>query len=209
VDRHRRRQQMAWEPLSHCQWPDRLPFFQYLKDEQAKGNKIRGREKHLSWGPGGEFRRWVWDNNESTAIRYSADSMRSTYYPEYLDQLSQSSSQSPTYGEDTTRHKASDPPSGHRTDHANSKQIKKRPKAKPQKPKPMRQSKTAKFVGPAPAAPTTTKKTTRKALPSASKEKAVNQIDPKLLRLHKLRISTLRPGRDRKHRRTGRTDRTT
>ncbi len=62
------------------------PFYQYLKDEQAKGNKIRGRETHLSRGPGGEFSKWVFENTEGdNAFYYPESSMRVTYYPEYAN----------------------------------------------------------------------------------------------------------------------------
>ena len=62
------------------------PFYQYLKDEKAKGNKIRGRETHLSRGPGGEFSKWVFENTEGdNAFYYPQSSMRVTYYPEYAN----------------------------------------------------------------------------------------------------------------------------
>lgn len=181
------------------------PFFQYLKDEQAKGRKIRGREKHLSGGPGGEFRRWVWDNSQDSVIHYSADAMRTTYYPEYVDHLSQSRSQTPTYDEDTTGHRASDFHSGLKTDHAKCERSKKRAKHKPRTTKPVSKSKNVNSLGAAPSDPTTTKQSKRKTLPGASRARALKQIDTKLSRLQEERITTLRPGRNRKHRKTGRT----
>ena len=56
------------------------PFFQYLKDELAKGNKIRGRERHLS---GNELLRWIGETQEDRAFYYPAGSMKTVYYPEY------------------------------------------------------------------------------------------------------------------------------
>ncbi len=182
------------------------PLFQYLQDEQAKGNKIAGLETHLSWGPGGEFRKWVWENSENSVIHYAADAMQTPYYPEYVDQVSISGSETPTHDEDSTIHKASDLPSGLPKDHANCKRSKKRAQQKPQTTKPVRKSKYAKSSCPAPAESTTTKKSRRKTLPRASTAQAVKQIDSKISRLQEERISTLRPGRNRKHRKIGRTD---
>lgn len=182
------------------------PLFQYLQDEQAKGNKIRGLETHLSGGPGGEFRKWVWDCSESSVFHYSADAMRATYYPEYVDQQSESRSQTPTYNEDITRHQASDFPNGLKTDDANCERSKKRAKHKPRITKPVRKSKNAKASCAAPADPSTTKQSRRKKLPGASKAKTVKQIDTKSSRLQEERIITLRPRRNRKHPKTGRTD---
>lgn len=56
------------------------PFFQYLKDELAKGNKIRGRERHFC---GDELLRWIGDTQGDRAFHYAAGSMRTEYYPEY------------------------------------------------------------------------------------------------------------------------------
>ncbi len=179
------------------------PLFQYLQDEQAKGNKIAGLETRLSWGPGGEFRKWVWENSEDSVFHYSADAMQTPYYPEYVDQVSISRSQTPTHDEDTTIHKSSDLPSGLPKDHANCKRSKKRAQQKPQTTKPVRKSKNAKS---SPAESTTTKKSRRKTLPRASRPQAAKQMDSKISRLQEERISTLRPGRNRKHRKTGRTD---
>ena len=58
------------------------PFFQYLKDELAKGNKIRGRERRLC---GNELLRWIGETYGDNAFCYPAESMKTPYYPEYDD----------------------------------------------------------------------------------------------------------------------------
>jgi len=71
------------------------PFLQYLIDEQAKGNKIRGRETHLSLGRGGELMKWLRCFSEHSQFWYGLDSMRVTYYPEFADEVEGESEESP------------------------------------------------------------------------------------------------------------------
>ena len=66
------------------------PFFQYLKDEKAKGKSLRNRELRLSAGSGGEFFRWIAENYENESFHYSTGLMLDQYYPEYFEPLSES-----------------------------------------------------------------------------------------------------------------------
>lgn len=168
------------------------PFFQYLKDELVKGNKIRGRETYLSRD---ELLRWLLDTQPTRAFHYSADAMRTPYYPEYIDQSSQFRSQSPTHSGDRTRHEASNLSNRKR----NFKQPKKRATTIPQKTKPARRSKSAKqMVLTSLGDGTNTKQSGSKAPLSAGNSKAagitkgVKRIDPEPLRKQKARASTLR-----------------
>jgi len=80
------------------------PLLQYLKDEQAKGNKTKECELHLSTGPGGEFRKWLSEIKDDSFIRYTANDMRSVYYPDFVDPVSPCSS----HEKDNLRGEASD-----------------------------------------------------------------------------------------------------
>lgn len=103
------------------------PFFQYLKDELVKGNKISGRETYLSFD---ELLRWLLDTQLTRAFHYSVDAMRTPYYPEYIDQSSKSRSRSPTQSGDRTRHEASSFSNGDSPAEKHSKQLKKRATAR-------------------------------------------------------------------------------
>ena len=59
------------------------PMWRYLKDELAKGHKLRGRETHLSKGGGGEFFRWIQEHSGGNAVYYPDIGI--TYYPEFVD----------------------------------------------------------------------------------------------------------------------------
>ena len=92
LDKHPSRTSLARRPLSQIQQLPSFPFFQYLQDEKAKGNKINGREKHLLHGRGGELWKWVEQEAEHSVFCYPERSMRPTYYPEYVDEVSPLSS---------------------------------------------------------------------------------------------------------------------
>ena len=55
------------------------PLYRYLKDELAKGHKLKGRETHLSTESGGEFFKFVFEKSQGNAVCYP--SMRKTIYP--------------------------------------------------------------------------------------------------------------------------------
>ena len=59
------------------------PLYQYLKDELAKGHKLKGRETHLSLGGRGGFLKWIAENSGGNAVCYPT--MRVTIYPEFVD----------------------------------------------------------------------------------------------------------------------------
>ena len=59
------------------------PMYRYLKDELAKGHKLRGRETHLSKGGGGEFLKWIHEHSGGNAVYYPDIGV--TYYPEFKD----------------------------------------------------------------------------------------------------------------------------
>ena len=59
------------------------PMWRYLKNELAKGHKLRGRETHLSKGFGGEFLKWIHDHSGGNAVYYPDIGV--TYYPEFKD----------------------------------------------------------------------------------------------------------------------------
>ncbi len=183
------------------------PFFQYLKDELVTGNKIRGRETYLSRD---ELLRWLSDTQPTHAFHYSVDAMRTPYYPEYIDQSSQSRLQSPTQSGDRTRHEASNLSNRNIAAERNSKQPKMRATTIPQETVPARRSKSAKqLVLTSLGNGTNTKQSRSKALPSAGNSKAagttkgVKQIDPEALRKQKARVSTLRPRSSCKRGETG------
>lgn len=173
------------------------PFFQYLKDELVKSNKIRGRETYLSRY---ELLRWLLDTQPTRAFHYSVDAMRTPYYPEYIDPSLQSRSQSPTQSGDRTRHESSNLSNRNITAERSSEQPKKRATTIPQKTKPARRSKSAKQTVLTSLGDRINKKQSRsKALLCAGNSKAagtskgVKQIDPEALRKQKSRVSTLRP----------------
>ena len=183
------------------------PFFQYLKDELVKGNKIRGRETYLSRD---ELLRWLLDTQPTRAFHYSVDAMRTPYYPEYIDQSSKSRSQSPTHSGDRTRHEASNLSNGNIPAEKHSKQPKKRATIIPQKTKPARRSKSAKqIVLTSLGDGINTNQSRSKALLSVGNSKAagttkgVKQIDPEALRKQKARVGTLRRRSSCKRGKTG------
>ena len=183
------------------------PYFQYLKDELVNGNKIRGREKYLSRS---ELLRWLLDTQSTRAFHYSADAMRTPYYPEYIDQLSQSRSQSPTQSGDRTRDEVSNSSSGNIPAERKSKQPKKRATTIPHNTKPARRSKSAKQTVLTSLGDGVNKKQSRRKAPlsagnskAAGTTKGVKQIDPEALRKQKARVSTLRPRSSCKRGKTG------
>lgn len=178
------------------------PFFQYLKDELAKGNKTQGRETHFSRD---EFLRWVWDTNTGPngprGFHYSMDAMRIPYYPEFIDELSQSRSPSPAHGGNMTRRGVSNASDGHLPDHhQSSKPPRNKATNKPRKRKLGRKSKSAKQTVSTSLDDEKCAKQSRNKVPlSASDSKAmgiskgVKRIDPEAIRRQKARVSTLRP----------------
>ena len=183
------------------------PFFQYLKDELGKGNKIRGRETYLSRH---EFLKWLLDTQGDRAFHYSVDALRTPYYPEYIDQSSQSRSQSPSQSGDTTRHEASTLSNTNIPVERNSKQPEKGETNVPLKTKPARRSKSAKQkVLTSLGDGKNTKQSRSKALISAGNSKAagtakgVKQIDPEPLRKQNACVRTLRPRSSCKRGKTG------
>ena len=183
------------------------PFLQYLKDELVKGNKIRGRETYLSRD---ELLRWLLDTQPTRAFHYSADAMRTPYYPEYIDQSSKPRSQNPPQSGDRTRHEASNLSNGKVQAERNSKQPKRRATKFSQKTKPARRSKSAKqTVLTSLGDGTNTKQSRSKALLSAGNSKAagttkgVKQINPEALRKQKARVNSLRPRSSCKRGQTG------
>ena len=188
------------------------PFFQYLKDELAKGNKTQGRETHLSRD---EFLRWVWDTNTGSngphGFHYSMDAMRIPYYPEFIDEFSQSRSPSPAHGSNMARHGVSNASDGHLPDHQSSKPPRNKATNKPRKRKLGRKSKSAiQTVSTSLDDEKCAKHSRIKAPLSASDSKAmgiskgVKRIDPEALRRQKARVSTLRPRINCKRGKTGR-----
>ena len=163
------------------------PFFLYLKDELHKGNKIRGRENHLSRH---EFMRWVWEANMTEdgprGFHYSGNDKRTPYYPEYVDDQSQSRSQSPAQCNNTIKHKLV---------HESSKPLKNRPSTKPQKKKLARKNKNAKQDV---SAALGDGKASEKSI-----TKGVKQIDKDALQRQKARIATLRPRKNCQRSETG------
>ncbi len=182
------------------------PFFQYLKDELVKGIKIRGRETYLSRD---ELLRWLLETQPTSAFHYSVDAMWTPYYPEYIDQSSQSRSQSPTQSGDRTRHEASNFSNSNIPAERNSKRQKKRATTIPQKTVPARRSKSAKQMVFTSLGDGNTKQSRSKALLSAGNSKpggttkGVKQIDPEALRKQKARVSTLRSRSSCKRGKTG------
>ncbi|CAD6577670.1 MAG: hypothetical protein ASARMPRED_008361 [Alectoria sarmentosa] len=179
------------------------PFFQYLKDELAKGNKTQGRETHLSRD---EFLRWVWDTNTGSdgprGFHYSMDAMRIPYYPEFIDELSQSRSPSPAHGGTMTGRGVSNASDAHLPDHHHQSSNSSRNKAtnKPRKKKLGRKSKGAKKTASTSLDDGTCAKQSRIRAPlSASNStamgisKGVKRIDPEALRRQEARVGTLRP----------------
>ncbi|KAL6719472.1 hypothetical protein ACLMJK_003712 [Lecanora helva] len=76
------------------------PLFQFLKDEQAKGNNLRGRERHLSRGLGGELLKWVKEESKSSFICYPDTDGLITYYPEITHPDEVTPPDSPTAAEE-------------------------------------------------------------------------------------------------------------
>ncbi|MCJ1278882.1 hypothetical protein MMC21_006703 [Puttea exsequens] len=181
------------------------PYFQHLKEEQAKGHSINGRERHLSGGVGGEFQRWVWDNDDGSTIYYSADRMRVTYYPEYVNELSSQGSQSPTQAGAIVENNAPGLTRGLRAQHENSGQFQKQ--AKPRRKNAKNLHKNTIMTPPSLRSgnPKTIKKSRRDKQPGVSNREASQQIDTKMLDMQKNRMSTLRPTRNRQHPKTGKT----
>lgn len=189
------------------------PFFQYLKDELAKGNKIQGRETHLSRA---EFLRWVWDTNTGPngprGFHYSMDAMRIPYYPEFIDESSLSRSPSPAHGGNMTRRGESNASDGHLPDHhQSSNPPRNKATNKPRKRKLGRKSKSAKqTVSTSLDDEKCAKQSRVKAPLSASDSKAmgiskgVKRIDAEALRRQKARVSTLRSRVNCKRGKTGR-----
>ena len=180
------------------------PFYQYPKDELVQGHKIRGRETYLSRH---ELLRWLLDTQPNRAFYYSPDTVRTPYYPEYIDQSSQSRSRSPAQSSDGTRHEASTLSNRNIPGKRKSKKPKKRATAIPQKTKPARKSKSAKqMVSITLDDGIKTQESRSKALLSTGNVNAANRVEriaQKALRKQKARVSTLRPRSSCKRGETG------
>ena len=200
------------------------PFFQYLRDEKAKGNKINGRETHLSRQRGGELRKWVWEEAEHSVFYHPERSMKVTYYPEYVDELSPLSSPEPY--EEPPKRTTPDPIRPLLEEFRRQNQLRKQQEALLHQEKTTRRSARAKVkVLPLPTSnpeslerprlrqkpPVPSKVVTSKSCQQNSKGKrrSVNEISKTRSiglgssTLQKERISTLRPRRDLKHPKTG------
>lgn len=180
------------------------PFLQYLKDERTKGNKIRGREKHLSRGRGGEFIKWLGHFSEGTFLRNSADNLRVTYYPEYIDPLSPSTSPSPDRINARRGSEIRASPSTLERDPSTSRRSGKQANPKPSRKKPASKGNGAGPSDPRPEDAILIKQPEVETLPSTSRRKARKRADTNMVVLHRQRMITLRPRRERKRPRTGR-----
>ena len=201
----------------------RSPFFQYLRDEKAKGNKINGREKHLSHQRGGELWNWVSDEAEHSVFYYPERSMKATYYPEYVEKLSPLSTPEPY--EEPPKRTTPDPILPFLEEFCRQNQLRKQAKTRFQESKTMRRSTRAKIqVLPFPTVdpkslerPRLRRKTSvpsRVAISTSTQQKSERKrrgvkqdsntklIDSRESRTQTDRISTLRPRRDRKRPKT-------
>ncbi len=188
---------------------DGSPLFQYLKDELGKGNKIKGRERHLS---GAEFLRWLGETQGTNAFYYRMGEKQVTYYPEYIDETSPESSLSPTDDGNWSDPGASKLPEGHNADHELPKQPMMQAKSKPQKSKSAQPRKSTKaknstsLTGNAASRPARTKALPRESKPNAThKAKGVRKNNSEALQKQRVGASTrkLRPKRNSKRASTG------
>lgn len=147
------------------------PFFQYLKDELAKGNKIRGRERHFC---GDELLRWIGETQGDRAFHYAAGSMRTEYYPEYNERATSNRS----LDSDPNQQVSSKLPNGSTTIHSPSQQSERPAVSMPRKTKPVRKRNGAKVD--CSNNKSGTKSPRRKPTTSANKSKAASK--PKGLR---------------------------
>lgn len=179
------------------------PFFQYLKDELANGNKIKGRETHLSRD---EFLRWLLDTQGTRAFHYSIDAMRTPYYPEYVDpSLSESRSQSPVAQPgDGIGHQGPGPSPGTVPDHETSEEVRSRVIPTPPKSKPACKSESIEQpVLTASDDKMSRKRSRTKAPLRASVTESAKWTESEALRRQEERARTLRPRRKCKHGKTG------
>jgi len=177
------------------------PFLQYLKDEQTKGNKLKGREKHLSRGRGGEFLKWLCDFSGDSFTRSAAGNMRVTYYPEYVDPWSPSSSRSPDRDQDGRGSESRAFHSTIKREPSKSRQSGKQANSKTSRKEPVSKGKQA---GPSDPRPGDPKQPEVETLPSTNKRRARKRVDTNMLLLRRQRMITLRPWRERKRPKTGR-----
>ena len=197
------------------------PFFQYLKDEKAKGHKINGRERHLSSRRGGELRKWIWEESEHSVFYYPE--MKVTYYPEYADPESPSSA--PKRREARPKRTTPDPILPLLENFRKYKRLKEQAEAELQEKETARQSrKRAAKALPSPAPdpndlehPQLRKKPSKPSNISSGKNASQhlekrkrpnvnssgNPIDSESSKTQRQRVSTLRPRRDRKRPQTG------
>ena len=180
------------------------PFYQYLRDEQAKGNRPKGREKHLSRGIGGELLKWMDEHAENSLFNYPIENARFIYYPEFIDeeQFSRSGSRTP---DEVVKLKVQNAMTILNTPQERrvlSKQFGNRNNPKSQKAESLNEGQTLKSLDSTTATTATAKRPRGRDVPIVDKRKATREIANSLSRQIE-RISTLRPRRNCKRPRTG------